>query len=338
MPGRGRSEPGSTAYHTLGQVLKLAGKPEEAVLAYRQAVTHMEKAAAEMPGLPACRAELAVAHGNLATVLTSLGQYREAETARRQAVGILEQLVTETDSLPGGRLNLALGHAALGSCWLAPTGRRGGQGLPPGRDRVREADRRRPYVVENRRGHSLVHAEYGEILARGPRRRGGEGPPARWKWARSWPRISPTTPGPSTTWPGCWRPAGYRHCAAKRARAGSEGRGPGPGGDLLEHAGGGLLPGRRLEAAVAALNRPLQLRHGDERANREGLFYQPLARRGSPLPGDNARSATRSSRVATTTRPRWMDKATPVTRNFALRSEAARCWASPILQTAANVP
>jgi tetratricopeptide (TPR) repeat protein len=103
------------AQFRVGRILQALGRRPPAERAYRAARALYETLAAEHPGVPAYRRELAGSHNNLGYLLNDLGQRAEAEAALRAALVIREKLAAEHPAVPAYRADLATSHNNLGN-------------------------------------------------------------------------------------------------------------------------------------------------------------------------------------------------------------------------------
>jgi tetratricopeptide (TPR) repeat protein len=81
---------------------------EDALDAYRQALLHRERLAADHPGIPRYTREMAVSLGGVANMLDSLGSFPEAEAAYLRAIHLMETLPAEVADEPDCRYELGL--------------------------------------------------------------------------------------------------------------------------------------------------------------------------------------------------------------------------------------
>jgi serine/threonine protein kinase len=111
---RARARTAKAAYR-VGLIQDRLGRLGEAATAFRQALDGNEKLAADFPGEPEYRHELADCHHNLGTELHRLGKVPEAEQHYRQALALQEKLATDFPTVPEYRQHLASSHRNLGT-------------------------------------------------------------------------------------------------------------------------------------------------------------------------------------------------------------------------------
>jgi serine/threonine-protein kinase len=106
----------------VGLVRARLGEGQEAEAAYREALGLYQYLAADFPGRPEFRQDLAKTHGNLGNLLQDTGRPKEAEAAYAAALAIQKQLAADFPSRPEFRWELAKTHHNLGNL-LKDTGR-----------------------------------------------------------------------------------------------------------------------------------------------------------------------------------------------------------------------
>jgi tetratricopeptide (TPR) repeat protein len=103
-------------------LLAATGRPKDAEAAYTDALAIQKQLAAEYPGRPEFRQDLARTHTNLGLLLGETGRHKDAEVAYRDALAIEKQLAAEYPGRPEFRHDLANNHNNLGVL-LLNTGR-----------------------------------------------------------------------------------------------------------------------------------------------------------------------------------------------------------------------
>jgi tetratricopeptide (TPR) repeat protein len=111
------------SYSNLGSLLANLGKRPEAEAAFRRAVDLHEKLAAEFPGVPQHRHQVAGSLNNLGNLLVGLGKSAEAEAAYRRGLDFYERLAAEFPAVPEYRQSWSMSYNNLGSL-LANLGKR----------------------------------------------------------------------------------------------------------------------------------------------------------------------------------------------------------------------
>jgi serine/threonine protein kinase/Tfp pilus assembly protein PilF len=111
------------AYQRAGSIQVTLGQQDKAEVAFRKAITILEKAEEKSPLEPAFRRELVYAYHDLSQLLMASGRAREAEEILRRDVVISEKLVTDFPAVPHDRLHLCHACCSLADL-LKRTGRR----------------------------------------------------------------------------------------------------------------------------------------------------------------------------------------------------------------------
>jgi serine/threonine protein kinase/tetratricopeptide (TPR) repeat protein len=101
------------AYFRVGYLLQVLGQKEEAVSAYRGALPIYETLAADFPGVPVYRHQVASSHNNLGLLLADLGRWEAAGAEYRTALTAFEKLAAAFPAVPDYRGDLARGHRNL---------------------------------------------------------------------------------------------------------------------------------------------------------------------------------------------------------------------------------
>jgi tetratricopeptide (TPR) repeat protein len=99
----------ASAYHQYAFALHYSARMEDALDAYRQALLHRERLAADYPDVPQYTREMAVSLGGVANMLESLSSLSEGEAAYLRAVHLMENLPRNSAlfRVPWGRQHAA---------------------------------------------------------------------------------------------------------------------------------------------------------------------------------------------------------------------------------------
>jgi serine/threonine protein kinase len=111
------------AHRRVGYLLKTLGQKEEAIAAYRRALSIFEILASDSPAVLDYRINLARGYGSLGNLLADLGQRAAAEAEYRAALAVQEKLVADLPTVPAYRSDLASSHNDFGNL-LAGLGQR----------------------------------------------------------------------------------------------------------------------------------------------------------------------------------------------------------------------
>jgi tetratricopeptide (TPR) repeat protein len=102
------------AAHRVGTIEYRLGRKAEAAAAFRQALQIREQLAADFPGVPSYRQDLAKSHNNLGNLLAGLGKRPEAEQQYLLALALQEKLAADFPAVPAYGQELAASHHNLG--------------------------------------------------------------------------------------------------------------------------------------------------------------------------------------------------------------------------------
>jgi len=194
----------ATAHFRIGHLLQSLGQHAEAEAAYRTATAALERLAADHPGVPLHRGNLARCHNNLGALLSDLDQRAKAEVAeQRAALDLRKRLAADHPAVAEYRRELALSHNNLGLLFRQM--RRWTEAEAEHRAALAEYDRlaaEQPDVQQHRRDVATVVTAWDSYSGRriGPRRRRRSGGPPR-RCTIAWPATTPTSPSTATTWP-----------------------------------------------------------------------------------------------------------------------------------------
>jgi tetratricopeptide (TPR) repeat protein len=100
-------------------LLEQTGHAREAESAYRDALQGCRQLAAELPGVPEYRHNLASTHHELGLLLAGMGRVTEAELAYRNAITLHTELATHFPAVSSYRHDLAKHHNNLGNALMS---------------------------------------------------------------------------------------------------------------------------------------------------------------------------------------------------------------------------
>jgi serine/threonine protein kinase/tetratricopeptide (TPR) repeat protein len=155
----------SRAYHRLARVRTELGETEAALKDYERMQAIVARLAADFPGVPEYRRELAMSHTNLGALLADLGQRPAAEQAYRRTLDLFEKLVADFPTVAEYRRGLAMSHNNLGIL-LKDLGQRPAaeQAYRRALELFEKLVADFPTVAEYRRGLAMSHNNLGMLL------------------------------------------------------------------------------------------------------------------------------------------------------------------------------
>jgi len=109
------------SHHSIGYLLSVTEKPEEALEAYRKALAIYQKLADANPAVTQFQSDLAWSHNNIRLLLWDTGKPQEALAANRQALAIRQKLADANPAVTQFDSDLAQSHGNVGSM-LSQTG------------------------------------------------------------------------------------------------------------------------------------------------------------------------------------------------------------------------
>jgi eukaryotic-like serine/threonine-protein kinase len=146
-------------------ILSNLGRRDEAVTAYRRALDAFARLAAEHPGMPDYRWQLASTHTSLGVVLDEQGQREQAATEYRQALGVQEKMAAEFPDVAVYRQGLAFSQNNFGNL-LAALGQRedAAKACRKAIDAYAQLATEHPSVPVYRHGMAGAHLNLGHLL------------------------------------------------------------------------------------------------------------------------------------------------------------------------------
>jgi serine/threonine protein kinase len=169
----------------VGNIQREFGDLQKAELAYNQAITLLEKLAADGSPSPECLQFLGICQNHLGSLLTETGLMKEAESAHRQAVAQLKKLVGGRPEVPDYRQDL--GDCFQGLGLLLRRTKRLKEAIDAHQssiDLLGEVVKERPTQAGSRHRLAIAYINLGATVAdTGPTR-------GWWENPRSWRRMN----------------------------------------------------------------------------------------------------------------------------------------------------